>query len=213
MVSLKRDILGDERLTFNCYQMSRYVRAARPVSRRGVSAEQCLCTDDRQKICEPGLSYSFDFFETSDEEEETDQKTTSERNLDIPPDRIGVFFPDGRDSRIHVPCDFMESLWAAAVAADGVLRSFTISIQPQGREGLEKGLWAVFEVTLNEMIAEPFELPVDKHFQPKISPPRAEPAVVELRALRRELRWPIWSGAITVAVGVLIALWIAKLWH
>ena len=172
-----------------------------------------MCTDDREKICAPGLLYSFDFSETSDEEEESSQKRTSERTLDIPPDRIGVFFPNGENSRIHVPCDFMESLWAAAVAADGVLRSFTISIQPQGREGLEKGLWAVFEVTLNEMIAEPFELPVDKHFQPKISPPRAEPAVVELRALRRELRWPIWSGAITVTVGVLIALWIAKLWH
>ena len=209
----KHDVLEDQYLTFNCYQLSRSVRAGRPLSRRWITASQRLCTDDKEKICIPGLLYSFWFYESSDQEEEQSQKETSKRLPDIPLDRIGVFHPNGDHNIIHVPSDFMERLWAAAVAADGVLRSFSISIQPQGRDGLEKGLWAVFEVTLNEMIAEPFELSVDKQSKPKIGPPRLEPAVVELRALRAGLKWPTLSGVITVTVGVLIALWIAKLWH
>jgi len=207
-----RDILEDQWLTFNCYHFSRHMRSGHPLSRRWVSAEQCLCTNDTE-ICQPGQLYAFWFYEISAEELANHQKETSKRNPDIPPDRIGVFRPDGEHSTIYVPSDFLEELWAAATAADGVLRRITISIQPQGREGLEKGLWAVFEVALDQQIAEPFELSMDKHFRPKIGPPRADPAVVELRALRAELRWPIWSSAITIAVGVLIALWIAKLWH
>ena len=78
--------------------------------------------------------------------------------------------------------------------------------QPEDQER-----WAAFEATLSEQIAEPFELPVDKSFHPKVSPPRAAPAVVELKRLRTQLGLP---GVLTIAIVVLLALWIAKqLWH
>jgi hypothetical protein len=68
------------------------------------------------------------------------------------------------------------------IVTDGVLRSISLSVQAQ-----KGGGWAVFEAMLKEEIAEPFELPVDKRSRPKISPPRADPTVVELRGVRAQL--------------------------
>jgi hypothetical protein len=82
------------------------------------------------------------------------------------------------------------------------------TVQPQ-----KDGSWAVSEAYLKEEIAETFELPVDKQSHPKIGPPRANPVVAELRALRA-LSWGrLLPGVIIIAAGVLIALWIAKLWR
>jgi hypothetical protein len=125
-----RDILKDEFLNFNCYQFSRGIKAGRPASSREVSAEQCVCTRDTSKICDPSQLYSLCFFETSDEQEAENQKRLS-KYPDIPPDRIGVFDPDGKTSFIYVPPDFLEALWTAAIAADGVLRSIQLKVQPQ----------------------------------------------------------------------------------
>jgi hypothetical protein len=72
--------------------------------------------------------YSLYFYETSDEEEAENQKEC-----------IGVFRP-GETSFIYVPPDFLEALWTAAIAADGVLRSIQLTVQPQ-----KGGHWAVFE--------------------------------------------------------------------
>jgi hypothetical protein len=203
-----RDILKDEFLNFNCYQFSRGVKTGRPLSRRWVSAEQCLCTRDTPKICDPSRLYSIHFYETSNEEEANKQKDL-ERYPDISADRIGVFSPDDGDSFIYVPPQFLDTLWTAALAADGVLRSIQLSVQPQKADR-----WAVFETTLKEEIAETFELPVDKRLRPKVGPPRADPIVVELGAMRAQLlRSRFWPGVAIIAIGVLIALWIANLWH
>jgi hypothetical protein len=196
-----RDTLEDRYLTFNCYQFSRGVRAGRPTSRRWVSAEQCLCTHDEENICDPTLLYSFHFYEISDQEEAAYQN-----DPDIPLGRIGIFRPEA--SLIHVPTDFFNVLWTVAIAADGVLRSINLTVQPQ-----KQGLWAIFEATLHEQIEEPFELRFDDHSRPKPSPPRAFPAVTELRALRAQLKLPVWPAIAVIAVGVSVALWIAKLWH
>jgi len=203
-----RDILNDHFLNFNCYQFSRGIRAGRPLSHRWVSAEQCLCTRDTAKICERNRSYSFSFSETSDEQEAEHQKNLSERFSDIPYDRIGVFHPDGRETFITVPPHFLDALWTAAIAADGVLRSIQLSVQPQ-----ERADWAVFEASLKEEIAESFELPHDKNSRPLIGPPRVQPMVTELRAVQALLRSRAWSSVAVIVVGVLIALWVAKLWR
>jgi hypothetical protein len=127
---------------------------------------------------------------------------------DIPVDRIGIFNPNEDLNFINVPTEFLNVLWKAAIAADGVLRSIQLTVQPQ-----KGGSWAVFEAYLKEEIAETFELPVDKQSRPKIGPPRADPVVAELRALRA-LSWGrLLPGVIIIAAGVLIALWIAKLWR
>jgi hypothetical protein len=83
-----------------------------------------------------------------------------------------------------------------------------LSVQPQ-----KGGGWAVFEATLKEEIAEPFELPVDKRSRPKISPPRADPTVVELRGVRAQLRSRVWLSVAIIAAGILVALLIARLWR
>jgi hypothetical protein len=124
---------------------------------------------------------------------------------DIPVDRIGVF--DDKFNSINVPSDFLNVLWNAAIAADGVLRSIQLTVQPQ-----KDGRWAIIEVHLKEEIAEPFELPFDKGGRPKVILPRANPVVAELRAPK--LRGRSWvSGIAIIAAGVLVALWIAKLWR
>jgi hypothetical protein len=203
-----RDILKDQYLTFNCYQFSRGVKSGRPLSHRWVSAEQCLCTHDSVRICDPGRLYNLRFYETSNEWEAVHQKEIIGTYPDIPPDRIGVFRADGETSLVSVPPDFLDVLWNAALAADGVLRSISLSVQPQ-----KGGGWAVFEATLKEEIAEPFELPVDKRSRPKISPPRADPTVVELRGVRAQLRSRVWLSVAIIAAGILVALLIAKLWR
>src|SRR5262249_13391155 len=97
-----RDILDDHRLTFNCYQFSRNVRSGRPLSRRQVTAKECLCTDDTQKICDPSRVYTIGFYESSDEEEAKHQQDVSEKNPDIPPDRIGAFQTRSRVQRLNL---------------------------------------------------------------------------------------------------------------
>lgn len=203
-----RDLHEDKFLYFNCYKFSRGIRMGRPLSRRIVSAEKCLCTGDTtEKICDRNRFYSLHFREITDEEEaRTKDRIT---DPDIPVDRIGAFRPNDDLNFINVPTEFLNVLWNAAIAADGVLRSIQLTVQPQ-RDGLR---WAVFEAHLKEEIAEPFELPRDKHSNPKVGPPRNNPVVAELREQLR-LRWSrVGPGIITIAVGVLLALWIAKLWR
>jgi hypothetical protein len=115
---------------------------------------------------------------------------------------------DDASALIYMRPQFLDTLWDAALAADGVLRSITLSGQPQDKEH-----WAIFEISLNENIEDHFELAFDKGVRPKISPPRADPAVVELRGLRAQLRSRGWSDVAIIAVGVLVALWIARLWR
>jgi hypothetical protein len=209
--SSARDVLEDQFLNFNCYKFSRGINAGRPLSSRTVSAEECLCTRDTTKICDSDFLYSFHFRETTDEEQAERQRDTSEKYPDISPDRIGVFRPN-TETFIHVPPHFLDVLWRAALAADGVLRSIQLTVQPQ-----KGGGWAVFEVYLKEEIAETFELPVDKHSRPKAGPPRANPVVIELREMRAWLRWRGKWGIVPsiaiIAAGVLVALWIASVWH
>jgi hypothetical protein len=67
--SSTRDVLEDRFLTFNCYKFSRGINATRPLSRRWVLAEECLCTrDTTDKICDRNTSYSLHFRETTEEE-------------------------------------------------------------------------------------------------------------------------------------------------
>jgi hypothetical protein len=174
MISSKatRDKLKDVSLKFYCHQFSRGVQAGRPLSRRWVFAEQCLCTGDPAKICDHTRLYRIQFWETPDEEAAKLQKDWA--------DRIGVFFSDGPNN-IHVPPHFLDVLWTAAVAADGVLRSIELKVQEHKPVG-----WAVFEATFKEH-QEPFELPVGSMSRP-LRAPRDNPTVVELRALREQLR-------------------------
>ena len=202
---ITRDILKDQHLTFVCYHLSRGVSAKRPLSRRRrwVSANDCACTRDTKEICDPTRLYSFAFYETSDEEGE--QMDLFEK--DAPPDRIGVFDPDRAPTLIRVPTHFLDLLWNAGLAADGVLRSIEMIIQSQNRGG-----WAIFEASFNEKYVEPFNWPLDKNLRPKIGPPPADPTVVELRELRTRLRLEAWSGVVILAVVVLVTLWI-QLWR
>jgi len=184
-----RDILEDQHLTFNCHQFSHGVKAGRPLSRRWVVAKQCSCIahtpsprSSRRDAVDLSQSYSIHFYETSDEEEANHQRQMSEKYPDILPDRIGVFHSDGDPAMIYVPPRFLDVLWSAALTAGGVARSINLAVQPQ-----KEGDLAVFEV---ELIEQPLKLA----FTPKHLP------------WRRFL-----SGVITIAIGVLVALWIAKL--
>ena len=58
----------DQWLTFNCYQFSRGVTAERPRSRRWVRAEECLCTDDPDKISDATLLQTISFHDVSEED-------------------------------------------------------------------------------------------------------------------------------------------------
>jgi hypothetical protein len=206
-----RDTLKDQFLAFNCGQFKRDITAGRPLSHRWVTAKECLCTDDTPEICDPTRLYDFNFYELSDEAMAQRQRDLSEKYPDdIPPDQIGVF-GDGPTS-IFVPPHFMDVVWNAALAADGVLRTISLTAQPRKR----RGGWHVFSVSLGEEMVDFFEWPLDKDHNPKFAPPRDNPAVVELRAVREQLRlswWRVGPGIITIAVGVLLALWIAKLWR
>ena len=134
----------DQWLTFNCYQFSRGVTAERPRSRRWVSAEQCLCTHDPDKILDATLPYKIFFIEMSEDEETQERKRLEE--LRWPPDHIGVLnLGIGRESWINVPSDFMDLLWTAAIAADGVLRSIELTVQQQ-----PEGRLVIFEVRFSE---------------------------------------------------------------
>jgi hypothetical protein len=195
-----RKILQDRHLIFNCFQFSRGATAERPRSRRWVSADQCRCTHDPNKILDATLAYTIHFREAS-EEEEAQEKKESEK-YGMPPDCIGEF-ESVQGSWINVPSDFLDLLWAAAIAADGVLRSIELTVQRQGGER-----WAIFEVRFSEKMGEPFEVQYDKRSRATIIPPH--PVVRELRAQRKRR---VWSGIGIIAVGVLIALSIAKLWH
>jgi hypothetical protein len=190
-------------LKFNCYQFSRGVEVR---SRRWVSIDKCLCTDDTAEICDRSTLYGLWFGERAKY-----QKKDYEENLEIPRDRIGTFRLNYNRGYIRVPPHFMDALWTAALAADGALRRIELIIQQHNSE-----VWNVFEATLTEELAEPFELPVDEQSRPKIGPPRANPVLLELRALRAQLRlgWSrVGPGIVTIAIGVLVALWIARLWR
>jgi hypothetical protein len=195
----------DQWLTFNCYQFSRRVTAGRPRSRRWVSADQCLCTHDPDKILDATLSHRISFREVVEEEETQEKKELEENSW--PPDHIGVFRDSGT-SWVNVPSDFMDHLWAAAIAADGVLRSIELTVQRQPEER-----WAIFGVLFTETMGEPFEVQYDRRSRPIIAPPRAHPVVRELRAVRAQLKWRAWSVITIIVVGVLVALWIANLWR
>ena len=205
-VKQTRDVLNDQHLTFVCYQLSRGARAERPLTRRHrwVSANDCVCTRDTKEICDPTRLYSFAFFETSDEEE-AQQMDLFER--DTPSDRIGVFDPEKGATLIRVPDHFMDLLWNAGLAVEGVLRSIEITVQPQNRGG-----WAIFEASFSEKHVAPFTWPLDKNSRPKVASPPADPMVVELRALRTRLRFDAWSGVLIIAVGLLAAILI-QLWR
>ena len=200
-----RDILQDQHLTFNCYHLSRGVKAEHPLSRRRrwVSANDCVCTRDTKEICDPARLYSFVFYEASDEEE-AEQMDLFEK--DTPADRIGVFDPAGGPTLIRVASHFLDLLWNAGLAVDGVLRSIEITLQQQKR-----GNWAIFEASFNEKFAESFDWPLGKDLRPRLAPPPANRTLVELRALRARLKWDAWSGAAVIALGALVAVWM--LWR
>jgi hypothetical protein len=113
----------------------------------------------------------------------------------------------GAQSWVNVPSDFFDLLWSAATAADGVLRSITLTVQRH------EDLWVVFEVGLSEKMGEPFKVQYDRRSRPILTPSRDDPVVRELRAVRAQLKWRGWSGIAIIAVGVLVALWIANLWR
>jgi hypothetical protein len=205
MVSAKaRNILKNQWLTFNCYQFSRGVTAGRPRSRRWVAADKCVCTRASDKDFDDALLHTIFFREVS-EEEETEARKQSEEYGGLSHE-IGVLRNDG-EAQVNVPSDFLDFLWAGAIAADGVLRSISLAVQRH------ENYWVISEVRLDEKMGEPFEVQYDKRSRPKISPPRDDPVVRELRAVRTQLKWRVWSGIAIIAVGVLVALWIANLWH
>jgi hypothetical protein len=153
--------------------------------------------------------------EISDEERAKYQKENEERakyqqkGPEIPADRIGAFSLRHNRVNIDVPPHFMDALWTAALATDGALRRIELIIGQ-----LDSEVWNVFEATLTEELAEPFELPVDEGGRRKVMPPRADPVVAELRALKLRPQWRSWvSGIAIIAAGVLLALLIAKLWR
>ncbi|MFY9841207.1 MAG: hypothetical protein WAK55_33005 [Xanthobacteraceae bacterium] len=99
-------------------------------------------------------------------------------SMEVAHDRIGAFSLNHNHGSIEVPPHFMDALWSAALAADCALRRIELVIQEHNSE-----VWNVFEATLTEELAEPFELPTDKQSRPKLGPPRANPVLLELQAL------------------------------
>ena len=196
-----RDITQDRYLTFICPRFSRGARTGRPMSRRWVSADQCLCTHDEQGICDPSQLYSICFYETSDDEEVRNRQQLFEQYPYIPADRIGVFDPNGGTNLIHVSPHFLDLLWTTAIAADGVLRSISLSVQPQDNEH-----WAVVEATLHEEITEPSR-------PPKASQSRTGDPEIELRGRRALLPRLAYAAIAATAAGLLAALWITSLTH
>jgi hypothetical protein len=171
------------------------------MSRRWVSADQCLCTHDEQGICDPSRLYSICFYETSDDEDVKNRQQLFEQYPHIPADRIGIFDPSGVTNLIYVPPHFQDLLWTTAVAAGGVLRSISLSLHPQDNER-----WAVVEAILHEEVAEPFK--------PPTAPQRrvGDPAV-ELSGRRTLLTRLGWAAIAAIAAGSLAALWIVNLSH
>jgi hypothetical protein len=155
-----------------------------------------------EEICSRNVLYELFITEIWDEEAEEKRSEISSKYPDIPPDRIGAFNPEEGNAFINVPPRFMDVLWTAAVAADGVIRSIDLRVQPQGQS---KQHWAIFDISLSERIADIHELGFDKNGDPKVSPPRPDPAVIELRGMRARL------DILVIAVGVLIVLLVARL--
>jgi hypothetical protein len=93
----------------------------------------------------------------------------------------------------------MNDLWDAALADNGVFRLIHLKVKRQRdrpRRGAtqEKVYWSVIDVSLEEM--------------------GANPVVDELKRVQAQLKWlKLVSGIIAVAIGVLIALWVAHLWR
>jgi len=93
----------------------------------------------------------------------------------------------------------MNDLWDGALAGNDGLRLIHLKVKQQRdrpRRGAtqEKVFWSVIDVSLEEM--------------------GANPVIVELQRIQAQLKWlkPV-LGIIVVAIGVLIALWIAHLWR
>jgi hypothetical protein len=174
------------------HEFSRYVHAGR---RRTVTASKCLCTWQSAKICDRTQLYEINFRpqatrlifwkETDTLYRAFDREKTEGPDV-WPPDRIGAFVPADEEGKgyanIDVPPQLMDLLWEAALAADGVIRKITLYVKPQKAKA---GYWWVFSVTLHENIWDDVELLVDA---PKESPPRPNPAVVELRSVQAELK-------------------------
>jgi hypothetical protein len=182
-------------LTFHCYHFSRSLQAGRPKSRRHVKAEDCSCPEPPEGICDPTYSYTIDFWEWEDEEDEEWKRS----HPDFNPERVGVFIPSDAQARIRVPPSFMNDLWDGALAGNDGLRLIHLKVKQQRdrpRRGAtqEKVFWSVIDVSLEEM--------------------GANPVIVELQRIQAQLKWlkPV-LGIIVVAIGVLIALWIAHLWR
>ena len=148
-------------LKFECFEFSRYMSAGRTMYPRGVSAEQCQCTDDPERICDSTSGFTLIFQETPDEKQaatieeehkelvELFKKSAAEVESDYPANGIGSFHPIEKTGYIHVPPRFLDNLWEAALAADGVLRLISLTIQPQ------EGGWAVLGVHLRETPRNP----------------------------------------------------------
>jgi hypothetical protein len=264
------------RLEFHCYNFSRRISLTAsnsPRSRRHVTATQCLFVPSpyfdpsNWPNLDPTDLYRIDFYENWDDEVAERKERNAEQGF--AEDRIGVFIPHEQWANIHVPSSFLDHLWDAAVAADGVLRSISMTVQlqktaprersereremeheihkvleqrltayqplPEGVSRGDKKIWAVLNVSLDEKIADGIELRDDKDGHPTISPPRENPAIRELRRVQAKLELLAgeenptvrelqrvqaqlkslkgWSGIAVVAIGVLLALWIAHLWR
>jgi hypothetical protein len=171
------------------------------MSRRWVSADQCLCTHDEQGLCDPSRLYSFCFYETSDDEVVKNRQQLFEQYPHIPADRIGEFDPSGGTNLIYVPSHFLDLLWTMAVATGAVLRSVSLSLQPQHNER-----WAVVEAIIHEEVTEPFK--------PSKAPQwRVGDSAVELSGRRTVLTRLGWAAIAAIAAGSLAALWIVNLTH
>jgi hypothetical protein len=181
-------------VTFNCWEFFRSVSVERPRSRRKVHAEQCVCVDPTKEEIDRTKVYTISFYETWDDEAEEKRKSNVEEGFF--PDEIGVLMPDQGRAMIRVPPSFMNILWDATLIADGV----THSIQLEVKKSMHRlpNRWAVIDVNVGE----------------KISPPRTNSVVDELRIVQTQLKLLKGrSGIIVVAIGVLVALWIAHLWR
>jgi hypothetical protein len=219
-------------LTFNCYEFSRHMTADHkgvPALGRWVTASKCLCTHQSDKICDPTQLYEMHFYRQLPSllifRKDTDLKIETS----WPPDAIGSFIPEHEHAaegvghaNINVPPQLMDLLWEAALAADGVIREISFSVKPQKRNGqIHVGYWWVFYVSLHEKIWDGVELRVDKDDVPRLSPPRADPAVVEMRGVQAKLKdiqaelegvherlsqFAGWPGIVIIAFAVVIGL-------
>jgi hypothetical protein len=108
----------------------------------------------------------------------------------------------------------MDVLWPAAIAADSVLRSISLRMQ---RQDQSNECWAIAAISFSERIyGDAFDFRFDEKSHLKVSPPRGDPAVIELRGIRAQLSsFVAWSGPaiLVIGMGVVAGLWVARLLH